>query len=258
VPDTEVAERAGTALAVQDLRAWYGRAQALFGVSLQAAAGEVVGLLGRNGAGKTTTLLSLMGVEVRCSGTVSYFGDPVGSRSATWRARRGMAWVPDDRRVFGGLTVRENLELGRSAARGRSPLAVDEVVDLLPMLGDLLDKDGRGLSGGQQQAVSIARALVSRPRLLLLDEPMEGLAPILVQELARTIRQIVEESGVALLLVEQHVQLALQLTARALVLDRGRIVHQGDSAALAADGATLARLIGVASPSGETPPLSEP
>jgi len=199
VPDTEVAERAGTALAVQDLRAWYGRAQALFGVSLQAAAGEVVGLLGRNGAGKTTTLLSLMGVEVRCSGTVSYFGDPVGSRSATWRARRGMAWVPDDRRVFGGLTVRENLELGRSAARGRSPLAVDEVVDLLPMLGDLLDKDGRGLSGGQQQAVSIARALVSRPRLLLLDEPMEGLAPIIVQELRTVIRDLVATGGMAVI-----------------------------------------------------------
>ena len=233
MPDTEVAERAGTALAVQDLRAWYGRAQALFGVSLQAAAGEVVGLLGRNGAGKTTTLLSLMGVEVRCSGTVSYFGDPVGSRSATWRARRGMAWVPDDRRVFGGLTVRENLELGRSAARGRSPLAVDEVVDLLPMLGDLLDKDGRGLSGGQQQAVSIARALVSRPRLLLLDEPMEGLAPVVVAELETAIAALPERTGVTVVIAEQNLDLVLGLSHRVYVLDSGTVVHSSPAAEFA-------------------------
>jgi branched-chain amino acid transport system ATP-binding protein len=218
---------------VQDLRAWYGRAQALFGVSLQAAAGEVVGLLGRNGAGKTTTLLSLMGVEVRCSGTVSYFGDPVGSRSATWRARRGMAWVPDDRRVFGGLTVRENLELGRSAARGRSPLAVDEVVDLLPMLGDLLDKDGRGLSGGQQQAVSIARALVSRPRLLLLDEPMEGLAPVVVAELETAIAALPERTGVTVVIAEQNLDLVLGLSHRVYVLDSGTVVHSSPAAEFA-------------------------
>jgi ABC-type branched-subunit amino acid transport system ATPase component len=226
VPDTDLSQRAATALAVADLRAWYGRAQALFGVSLAAATGEVVGLLGRNGAGKTTTLLSLMGVEVRCSGTVSYFGDPVGSRSATWRARRGMAWVPDDRRVFGGLTV-------RSAARGRSPLAVGEVVDLLPMLGDLLDKDGRGLSGGQQQAVSIARALVSRPRLLLLDEPMEGLAPVVVAELETAIAALPERTGVTVVIAEQNLDLVLGLSHRVYVLDGGTVVHSSTAAEFA-------------------------
>jgi branched-chain amino acid transport system ATP-binding protein len=233
VPDTEVAQRTGTALAVQDLCAWYGRAQALFGVTLEAAAGEVVGLLGRNGAGKTTTLLSLMGVEVRCSGAVSYFGASVGGKSATWRARRGVAWVPDDRRVFGGLTVRENLELGAAAARGREPLAVAEVVDLLPMLGDLLGKDGRGLSGGQQQAVSIARALVSRPRLLLLDEPMEGLAPVVVAELETAIAALPERTGVTVVIAEQNLDLVLGLSRRVYVLDSGRVVHSATSAEFA-------------------------
>ena len=168
------------------------------------------------------------------------------------RARAGLGWVPQERQVFPSLTVDEHL----TATARPGHWTPDRVYQLLPRLAERRRHRGNQLSGGEQQMLALGRALTLNPRLLLLDEPMEGLAPILVQELARTIRRIVEDSGVALLLVEQHVRLALALTARAVVLDRGRIVHEGESAALAADGGALARLIGIAPQGGVAPPLS--
>jgi branched-chain amino acid transport system ATP-binding protein len=214
--------------------AWYGRVQALFDVSLECGEREVVGLLGRNGAGKSTTMLSIMGIGVRTHGAVRYFGRRIETESADRRARQGVAWVPDNRRVFGGLTVRENIELGATAARGRDRLSVSEVVDLLPMVGELLEKDGRALSGGQQQAVAIARALVSRPRLLLLDEPMEGLAPVVVGELERAIAALPQRTGATVLIAEQNLDLVFRLSHRVYVLENGRVVHSSDAGTFAA------------------------
>jgi len=252
-------------LRLEAVTAGYGDAVVLEAVSLALEPGGSLALLGRNGVGKSTLLLTIMGLTRLHGGRLWWraAGDAGAELGADMnlarlspqrRAHAGLGWVPQERQVFPSLTVDEHL----TATARPGHWNADRVYQLLPRLGERRRHRGNQLSGGEQQMLALGRALTLNPRLLLLDEPMEGLAPILVQELARTIRQIVEESGVALLLVEQHVQLALQLTARALVLDRGRIVHQGDSAALAADGATLARLIGVASPSGETPPLSEP
>jgi branched-chain amino acid transport system ATP-binding protein len=236
---------ADLALSVDQVSSWYGRAQALFDVSLSCRNGEVVGLLGRNGAGKTTTILSIMGIGVRTRGRIRYFGQNIDGTSADRRARAGIAWVPDNRRVFGGLTVRENIELGATAARGRAPLSVSDVVDLLPMIGAFLDKDGRALSGGQQQAVAIARALISRPRLLLLDEPMEGLAPVVVHELEAAIATLPERTGATVLIAEQSLELVLRLSQRVCVLENGCVVHNADAGTFAGQSELHQRYLAV-------------
>ena len=248
-------------LRLDSVTAGYGDAVVLEAVSLALDEGGSLALLGRNGVGKTTLLLTVMGLTRLHAGRLWWRDAGVAGGAVDLarqpphrRARAGLGWVPQERQVFPSLTVDEHL----TATARPGHWTPDRVYQLLPRLAERRRHRGNQLSGGEQQMLALGRALTLNPRLLLLDEPMEGLAPILAQELARSIRRIVEDSGVALLLVEQHVRLALALTARAVVLDRGRIVHQGDSAALAADGATLARLIGVASPSGETPPLSEP
>jgi branched-chain amino acid transport system ATP-binding protein len=226
-------------LRVEAVTAGYGEAVVLDEVSLSVAAGSSVAVLGRNGAGKTTLLLTIMGFARMHGGRLWLRGTDLGGLAPHRRARAGLGWVPQERWVFPSLTVEEHL-----TAMGRpGPWTAARVFELFPRLGERRRNGGSQLSGGEQQMLAIGRALTLNPELLLLDEPMEGLAPILVQEVAAAIRQMVEERGIALVLVEQHVRLALELTAQAVVLERGRVVHASSSAALLEDAATLERLV---------------
>ncbi len=218
-------------LSLQGVNAWYGSAQALFGVDLEIRQGEMVGLLGRNGAGKTTTFKSVIGLEARRSGHISFEGRDISRMQPDAAARLGIAWVPAERRIFAGMSVLDNLKL---AARARKlALSVDEIIDLIPIMGRLIDREGFQLSGGEQQAVAIARAVAAKPRLLLLDEPTEGLAPLIVQQLRDSIARLHTELGVAVLLAEQNLQFVLRLTSRVYVLETGNVVHQSTSQAFA-------------------------
>ncbi len=228
-------------LRVEAVTAGYGDAIVLEEISLALESGGSLALLGRNGAGKTTLVLTIMGFTRVRAGRLRFGDRDLGAMPSHARARAGLGWVPQERWVFPSLTVEEHLT---SVARpGHWDLR--RVFALLPRLEERRSNRGNQLSGGEQQMLAIARALMLNPRVLLLDEPMEGLAPILVQELAGAIRRMVGESGVALLLVEQHVRVALELAARAIVLDRGRVVHEGTSAGLLADPAALGRLAAV-------------
>jgi ABC-type branched-subunit amino acid transport system ATPase component len=216
-------------LTVSGLSAWYGSAQVLFDVGLSVQAGQIVGLLGRNGAGKTSTLRAIMGAGIRRSGRVSLNDRDISQQNIEQRARNGVAWVPDDRRVFGRLTVRQNLELGALAAARGQAVTVDEICATFPMLGKLLGKHGDELSGGEQQLVAVARALVARPRLLLLDEPTEGLAPLIVEELVEAIGQLPTEFGVGILLVEENAEAAAALCSDVVVIQLGRVAYTGSA-----------------------------
>jgi len=216
-------------LEVTDFNAWYGDSHILHDVSLSVAAGEGVALLGRNGAGKSTLLKAIMDAGPRAAGTLSFDGKPLKGVPAFSRARRGLCLVPEDRRIFPHTSVAENLRLARHATvKGQTPLTVEEVTELLPMLKTLLDRKGYQLSGGQQQMVAVGRGLVPRPRLLMLDEPAEGLAPVIVEELSEEIRRVREEQGQALLLTEQNVAFARACTDRLYLIESGRIVFAGD------------------------------
>jgi ABC-type branched-subunit amino acid transport system ATPase component len=214
-------------LTVSELSAWYGSAQVLFDVSLSVQAGQIVGLLGRNGAGKTSTLRAIMGAGIRRSGNVSLGGSDISQRNIEQRARDGVAWVPDDRRVFGRLTVRQNLELAALAADRGQAVTTDEICETFPMLGALLGKHGNELSGGEQQLVAVARALVPRPRVLLLDEPTEGLAPLIVEELISAIGRLPGEFGVGILLVEENAEAAAALCSDVVVIQLGQVAYTG-------------------------------
>jgi len=221
-------------LTLADVTARYGLAEALFGVSLELAQGETVGLLGRNGAGKTTLLKAVVAdPELNIGGRVAVDDRPI-SGLATYRvARAGVAWVPDDRRVFTALSVRENLDL----ARGRTASAdqLDHVLGVVPLVESLLERRGFQLSGGEQQAVSIARALMSAPRFLLLDEPTEGLAPLVVQQLQAAITRLPEEFGVGVLLAEQSLGFVTALATRVVILAGGRLAWSGPASELETD-----------------------
>jgi branched-chain amino acid transport system ATP-binding protein len=230
-------------LALDGVAAGYGDAQVLEDVSLHIEAAGSVAVLGRNGAGKSTLLLTIMGFTRRHAGAVRFGGKEIADLPVHRRARAGIGWVPQERGVFPSLTVEEHLT---SVARP-GHWDAGRVFALFPRLAERRRNHGHQLSGGEQQMLAIGRALTLNPRLLLLDEPMEGLAPILVQELTLAVRRMVEESGVALLLVEQHARLALGLTAQAIVLERGRVVHASSSLALLADTAKLERLMTVSS-----------
>ncbi|HEU5035579.1 MAG TPA: ABC transporter ATP-binding protein [Nocardioides sp.] len=219
-------------LQMSGVDAWYGPAQALFGLELDINEGEMVGILGRNGAGKTSTFKSIMGLEARRRGTLAFDGVDISRRLPEDNARGGIAWVPAERRIFAGLSVLDNLRLA-AASRGHQ-VDVDEIVDLMPIMGRLLDRQGFQLSGGEQQAVAIARALAAKPRLLLLDEPTEGLAPVVVQQLQESIAALPERSGIAVLLAEQNLQFVLDLASRVYVLETGRVVHESRAKAFAA------------------------
>ena len=229
----------GPLLDVAGLHAGYGRTPALFGVDLQVAAGEIVALLGRNGVGKTTTLRGIVGLATRTAGSVTLAGKPIGRQPTHAIARLGVAFVPEDRGVFPSLTVRDNLRLGHLAGKGRSGDEADAVARF-PILGERLDQDAHALSGGERQMLAIGRALLTRPRLLLLDEFSEGLQPNIVQELAAGLGAIAA-SGVGILLVEQNARLALRLSARCYIMEKGQIVDGGASPVFLADDDRLRR-----------------
>lgn len=235
------------ALRIEDVSAWYGSAQALFSAALHVRPGETVGLLGRNGAGKSTTFNAVLGIQVRRTGRVEAFGKDISRTSPDSIARLGVGWVPEDRRVFPGLTVTENLRLAAAAAPSEGPISIDELVDTFPLLQPLLGRRGNQLSGGEQQVVSVARALAGRPKILLLDEPTEGLAPVVVQQLEESIARLPGDFGVAILLAEQNLDFVLRLTSRVYVLETGNVVHSGETAAFATDQALQQRFLSVAS-----------
>ena len=233
-------------LEVSDLRAGYGETRVLDGVSLTVNAGEVVTLVGRNGVGKTTTLRAIVGAITPWAGTVRYDGEDVTGLSPEATVARGIGFVPEERRVFPGLTVTENLSLathgGSDAGRGRS---VESVLETFERLDERRDATGRHLSGGEQQMLAIARALVADADLLLLDEPTEGLAPLVVEAVADLVRNANETDGITVLLVEQNVATALELADRAYVLDQGRVVYEGTAADLEAATDVVDRHLGV-------------
>ena len=219
----------------------YGESVVVEEASFAIGEGESVALLGRNGVGKTTLLATVMGLTRLHRGSIRWQGADVSRAAPYVRARAGIGWVPQERLMWKSLTVLEHLT---SVARP-GPWSVGKVHALFPRLAERAEHRGGQLSGGEQQMLAIARALVINPKLLLLDEPMEGLAPIVVQELGEVLRGLVSAGTMAILLVEQHAELALSLSQRALVMERGRIVHEGPSAALLADRASLERWLAV-------------
>jgi len=233
-------------LEVQDLHAWYGASHILHGVSITVRQGEVVALVGRNGAGKTTTIRSVMGLMPRISGGIRFDGADLTALKAHDRYRLGLAYVPEERRIVPGLTVRENLQLGlvASAAKINEREAIDEIAESFPRLKERLDQEGVTMSGGEQQMLAIARAMIGRPKMILLDEPSEGIMPVLVEEMGVLFRRL-RDQGVTLLLVEQNVEWALRLADRAVIVDQGEVVHESSSAALLADKAIQERYCAV-------------
>jgi branched-chain amino acid transport system ATP-binding protein len=228
-------------LAIEDVRAGYGPAIVLDGVSFDLASQGGLAVLGRNGVGKSTLLLTIMGYTRVSRGRLLWRGTDITHESPHRRARAGIGWVAQEREIFSTLTVEENLTV---AARN-GPWSLPRVYELFPRLAERRRNLGNQLSGGEQQMLAIARALMTNPALLLLDEPFEGLAPIVVEELTAALRQMIAERVNAFVLVEQHVEIALPLTQAVIVLERGRIVHRGAPAELLADHAALERLIGL-------------
>ena len=229
-------------LEVEGITTYYGQAHALFDISLRVEAHEVVALLGRNGAGKTTTLKTIMGVLAPRSGIVRFDGEPVQGLPPYAIARRGIQLVPEERRIIGALTVEENLEL--AALSAEQPWSLERIYEIFPRLRERRRNHGHQISGGEQQMVAIARALIRDARLILLDEPFEGLAPLIVQDLLAVCRQLAEE-GRTIMIVEQNVAAALSLAERCYVLNNGHLVWEGTSAALKADLDTMHRQLGV-------------
>ncbi len=224
-----------TLLTVEGLHAWYGRAHILQGVDLPVGRGEVVALMGRNGAGKSTTMKAVMGLLAERRGRVAFEGKDVSALPPHRIARLGMGYVPEDRRVFAELTVRENLEVGRQPPRAGAPQWTPErLYALFPNLAGMKERRGARMSGGEQQMLTLARTLMGNPSLLLLDEPSEGLAPRIVQQMAEAVRTLKAE-GLSVLLSEQNLGFAAAVADRAAVIEKGRIRWEGGMAALLAD-----------------------
>jgi branched-chain amino acid transport system ATP-binding protein len=226
-----------TLLDAKGLNAWYGAAHILFDVDLQVNRGEVVALMGRNGAGKSTTLKALMGMLAKRKGTVSFLGKDVSRAEPHEVARIGLGYVPEDRRVFADLTVMENLEVGRQPPRAwadgsAAPLwTPDKLFKLFPNLGEMPHRPGGRMSGGEQQMLTVARTLMGNPYLVLLDEPSEGVAPVIVEQMAQMILEL-KAQGVSILLSEQNMHFAELVSDRAYVLEKGQIRYQASMAEL--------------------------
>jgi branched-chain amino acid transport system ATP-binding protein len=221
-----------TLLKVEALNAFYGRAQILFDVSFEVGRGEVVALMGRNGAGKSTTMKAVMGLLPRTSGTVSFMGENIAGMAPYRIARRGLGYVPEDRRVFGDLTVMENLDTGRQPPRENAPLwTPDKLFRVFPNLGEMRERRASRMSGGEQQMLTVSRTLMGNPRLVLLDEPSEGVAPVIVE--------------LAILLSEQNLHFAELVSDRVYVLEKGQIRHEGAMNAFARDDAARREFLGV-------------
>ncbi|MGF2735543.1 ABC transporter ATP-binding protein [Marinobacter sp. DUT-1] len=232
-------------LDVRNIQTFYGESQALQGVTLQLDEGETVCILGRNGAGKSTTLKSIMGLTPPRSGEVIFDGKPIHGLPAHQIARAGIGYVPEDRRIFPGLTVRENLEVASYQRKGSTARwTVDGILGKYEMLGERADQDGATLSGGQQQMLAVARSLMIQPRLLLLDEPNEGLAPVIVQQIGELIDDLSKTTTI--LFTDQSVQFALKHARRAYILEKGQVVHEAPSDELRKDQATQDRFLSVA------------
>ncbi len=239
-------------LEVERLTAGHGPALALHGISFALPEGQSLAVLGRNGAGKTTLLETLMGLTTLHAGEIRLAGARITTGSPVQRARAGLGWVPQEREVFPSLTVAQNL----TVVQRPGPWNLARVIELFPRLGERAGNLGSQLSGGEQQMLAIGRALMTNPKLLLLDEPMEGLAPIIVEELAASISAMVRTTGLSTIVVEQHPVVALAMSSRALILEQGRAVHEAASEVLARDAATLDRYLGVgteAHPESATP-----
>jgi branched-chain amino acid transport system ATP-binding protein len=237
-------------LAVEGLSAWYGAAQILFDLSFRVAPGEVVALMGRNGAGKTTTLRTLMGLMPQRRGAVRFLGEEISRLKPFEIARRGLGYVPEDRRIFSDLSVMENLDIGRQPPRrcrdGQAAPAwtPERLFSIFPNLGTMPNRRGANMSGGEQQMLTVARTLMGNPLLVLLDEPSEGVAPVIVEEMADTIVEL-KKGGLSVLLSEQNVHFAEIVCDRVYVLEKGQIRWSGPMADLAGDTDVQRRLLSV-------------
>lgn len=236
-------------LSVEDLRAGYDAALVLTGLSFSLREGEAIALLGRNGVGKTTLINTLVGVTTHRGGRIVLRGHDITRVAPEARARLGIGWVPQERNIFRSLTVEENL----TAVARPGPWTPERAYGMFPRLKERRTNFGNQLSGGEQQMLAVARALMLNPAIILLDEPLEGLAPIIVDELLAALRRIIRDEGTAAIVVEQKARKILGVTDRAIVLERGAIVHQSDSAALARDDALLEAHLGVAASPAATP-----
>ena len=223
-------------LQIGNLNAWYGASHVLQDVTIEVAKGEIVCLIGRNGAGKTTTLKSIMGLMDRTRGSVRFKGRELLSEPAHVRFALGLAYVPEERRIVQGLSVRENLRLGLVASpeKKREAERIAGIASIFPRLAERLDQEAVTMSGGEQQMLAIARAMIAGPDLIMLDEPSEGIMPVLVDEMFELFRTM-KAQGTTVLLVEQNVELALDIADRAYVLDQGAVVHQAAARELLAD-----------------------
>ena len=233
-------------LKVQNLSAGYGEAVVLNDIDFSLGEGETLALLGRNGTGKTTLINTLVGATQQHGGQIFLGGQPLHTLPSHERAAAGIGWVPQERNIFKSLTVHENLTAVARPGRASCAWTPERVYEMFPRLAERKTNLGTQLSGGEQQMLAVGRALVLNPRLLLLDEPLEGLAPIIVEELLRAIARITREEGLSAIIVEQHPQAILRISHRAVVLDHGKVVHTSDAATLQQDPELLDRLLGVA------------
>ncbi|WP_336814565.1 ABC transporter ATP-binding protein [Bosea sp. MMO-172] len=232
-------------LELAGVEAWYGRAKILHGVGFSVGTGEVVALMGRNGAGKSMTMKTVMGLVPEPQGLIRFEGQEIAGREPFAIARLGIGYVPEDRRVFSDLTVMENLEVGRQPSRKGAPHWTPErLFDLFPNLGRMRDRPGGAMSGGEQQMLTIARTLMGNPRLLLLDEPSEGLAPVIVEAMAQTIR-VLKGEGLSVLLSEQNLHFAGSIADRAVIIEKGLIRFDDTMTALKADEAARSQYLAV-------------
>ena len=230
-------------LEVQDINLFYGAAQALRGVSLKAEPGKVTCVLGRNGVGKTSLMRAIVGQAPVAKGAIRFNGEDITTMAPSERARRGIAFVPQGREIFPLLTVAENLETGFAPLKRAERFIPDDVFSLFPVLDSMMRRRGGDLSGGQQQQLAIARALATKPKVLLLDEPTEGIQPSIIREMARTLRRIRDERGLSIIVSEQVLSFALDVADRILVVENGEIVHDEPRAAV--DEAKVSKYLSV-------------